>query len=339
MASTIRQTSPTVEERILAAPKSFTFERLMTNLFAIVKERGGDPLKQIRVRPALTMQISRSEIVSVTKNDYDEFEVITNVLGLYGASSPLPTFYTEELLQFEQEEQTTARQFLDIVHQRLYQLFTLAQKKYSAVSQVVEYQRRDFSQLLHHLIGTSDASLQQKLITPDMLLKFSGLLASKQRSAQGLKSMLETYLRELKVAVSVEQYAQRQVIVPMQHLSALGVNSCTLGCSALVGDKVIDNSSKIIIHLGPLSQGTFEQLVNDNDRWQAFIALVKTYIDRPLEVDIKIGLITKAAKGIHLGDRQWGQLGYDTWLLQEQGYSDDHEDDIEDVLVTTLSLS
>ncbi|MBU2880500.1 type VI secretion system baseplate subunit TssG [Psychrosphaera sp. B3R10] len=338
MASTIRQTSPSVEERILTSPKTFTFERLLTNLYAIVKASGEDPLKKIRVRPALSMQISRSEIVSVTKNSYGEFEVVTNILGLYGSSSPLPSFYTEELLQFEQEEQTTARQFLDIVHQRLYQLFALAQKKYNAVSQVVEFQKRDFSQLLHHLIGTSDISLQQKLITPDMLLKFSGLLASKQRSAQGLKSLLETYLAELKVDVSVEQYVERQVIVPLQHLSSLGVNSCELGCSALVGDKVIDNSSKIIIHLGPLSQGTFEQLVNNKNRWQAFIALVKTYIDRPLEVDIKIGLITKAAKGIRLGEKQWGQLGYDTWLLQEQNHTDGKKDGVEDVLVTTLNL-
>lgn len=335
MASTTGQTLSTIEDKILSAPKSFTFERLLTHLHSIVTARGDDPLQKIKVRPALTMQLTRTEIMSVNKNEHNEYDVVTNFMGLYGASSPMPAFYTEELFALEQEEQTTARRFLDVIHQRLYQLFAVAQKKYDALSQIVEHQQNGFSQLMHHFIGSSDPSLQKSFSNPNSLLQFSGLLASKQRSAQGLKALLTAYLADLDIAIQVEQYVQRSVTVPKQHLSSLGVNSCELGSSALVGDKVIDHNSKINIHLGPLAQDTFDQLVNNSERWQCFQSLIKAYIDKPLEVDIKIGLITKAANGIRLGEKQWCQLGYDTWLLKEESADDG---DVEDILVTTLSL-
>jgi type VI secretion system protein ImpH len=337
MASTTGHTFDAIEREVLTSPSNFTFERLLTNLHAIVVAQGQDPLKKIRVRPALSFQLNRSEIVSVTKNNTGEYEVLTNFLGLYGASSPLPSFYTEQLMTYEQEEQTTPRKFLDIIHQRLYQLYSKAQRKYDVISQVVEYQQRGFTQLVHNVIGTGDDEVQSQYLLPDHLLKYAGLLATKQRSATGLKKLLEAYLSSLNVEVKVQQFVSRRVTVPKQHLSALGVKSCELGSSALIGDQLIDHNSKIVIHLGPITQLTFDQLVNDKLRWRAVEQLIKTYIDKPLEVDIKVSLITQTAKGIELGTKQWCQLGYDTWLLAPA--VDKESSSKEDILVTTLRLA
>lgn len=336
MASTTGQTLDAIEQEILSSPKSFSYDRLVSNLYAVVKANGHDPAKKIRIRPALSLQINRSEILSVVKNEHDEYDVTTNFMGLYGTSSPLPSFYTEELMELEQEEQTTARRFLDVIHQRLFQLYSKARRKYDVLSQVVEYQTDDFPKLMHHLIGTSDKEIRNSFIDPDSLIRFSGFFANKQRSAAGLKQLLVNYLADLEIDVQVEQFVERQVTVPDQHLSSLGLRSCELGNTALVGNIITDNRAKIAIHFGPLTQETFDALVNDKPQWETVKQLIKIYINRPLEVDIKLKMVTQSAQGIQIGGSKWCQLGYDTWLLQSNELQSN--DNQEDILVTTLRL-
>ena len=334
MASQNRQSTAAIEQAILNDASAFSFSKLITHLYCIVKAQGEDPSKKIRVRPALSMELSRAEIVDVSKSEQGIYEVTTNFLGLYGVSSPLPNFYTDELIALEQEDQTTARQFLDIIHQRLYQLYGQAQQKYNALNAVVEQQQSMFSQLLHTLTGSRDDALKKALPDPNQLLTYIGLLSSKQRSAQGLTTLLSGFLKGIKV--SVEECVERVVSIPEKHLTCLGVNSCQLGNSALLGNQLNDRNAKITVHLGPLSQDDFDHIVNNKSQWGTIESLIKTYLVTPLEVDIKISLLAGAAQGVSLGQSQWCQLGYDTWLLNQS--TDKQASQTTDLLVSTLRL-
>jgi len=329
MASENRQSSAAIEQALLSDASAFSFSKVLSHLTHIVIARGEDPTKQIQVRPSLSMKLTRSEVVSVIKRDDGVFEVITNFLGLYGASSPLPNFYTDELIALEQEDQTTARRFLDVIHQRVYQLFGQAQQKYSSISGVVERQQQEFSQLLHTITGSREANDKG---SNDHLLPYVGLLSVKQRSAQGLQTLLSGFLGG--VEVDIEQWVERTVSVPQKHRSCLGISSCAVGSNALLGDRLSDRDSKIVVHLGPLSQVDFDSLINDKVRWQTLEDLIKAYLTMPLEVDIKISLISDAANGVSLGGNKWCQLGYDTWLLAQQAPQQKDTD----LLVSTLRL-
>lgn len=333
MASANRQPSVAIEQALLDDASAFSFAQVMSHLQRIVTTRGEDPSRKISVRPALSMALSRAQVVSVVKNEDAFYEVITNFMGLYGASSPLPNFYTDDLIALEQEDQTTTRRFLDVIHQRLYQLYAEAQEKYNSISAVVESQQQLFSQLLHTMVGSRDDSLKKLLPDANQLLSYIGILGSSQRSAQGLQTLLKDLLDG--VDVEIEECAERLVQVPARHLSSIGATSCELGVNALIGDQIIDRTSKIVITLGPFSQQGFDQLVNDPVQWDTLVGFIRFYLNTPLEVDIKMNLIKTSAKTLLLGGEQWGQLGSDTWLFSD---IDTLEDANEEFLVSTLSL-
>jgi len=335
MASENRQSSAAIEQALLDDASAFSFSKVLSHLTHIVVGQGLDPSTQIQIRPSLSMKLTRSQVVAVNKRDDGIYEVITNFLGLYGASSPLPNFYTDDLINLEQEDQTTARRFLDVIHQRVYQLFAQAQQKYNSISSVVERQQQEFSQLLHTITGSRDEQIQKAMPQSNQLLSFIGLLSSRQRSAQGLEALLSGFLPS--VDVHIEQCVERTVSVPEKHRSKVGISSCQLGSNALLGDRLSDRHSKIIVHLGPLSQTDFDSLVNDKVQWQTLEGLIKAYLTMPMEVDIKISLISDAAKGVALGESKWCQLGYDTWLLAPKSATE-KTDSTTDILVSTLRL-
>lgn len=335
MVSENRQSSAAIEQALLKDASAFSFSKVLSHLTHIVVARGEDPSTKIQIRPSLSMDITRSQVVAVNKRDNGIYEVITNFLGLYGASSPLPNFYTDDLIALEQEDQTTARRFLDVIHQRVYQLFAQAQQKYNSLSSVVERQQQEFSQLLHTITGSRDAQIQKAMPQSNQLLSFVGLLSSRQRSAQGLETLLSGFLTG--VNVNIEQCVERTVSVPEKHRSQVGISSCQLGSNALLGDRLSDRHSKIVVHLGPLNQADFDSLVNDKTQWQTLEGLIKAYLTMPMEVDIKISLIGDAAKGVALGENKWCQLGYDTWLLAPKTEQEKTETST-DILVSTLRL-
>lgn len=335
MASTTRQSTASIEQSILKDGSAFSFNKLISHLHNIVIAKGLSPTQYIRVRPVLTHEVNRSEVVSVTKTDDGIYHVLTSFLGLYGASSPMPMFYTDELINLAQEDQHSTRQFLDIIHQRLYQLHHQVQKKYNSLHNVVELQQQQFSQLLHTITGTRDKKLQSNLVDGDKLLAFTSLLGLKQRSAQGLQKLLSDYLED--IDVSIEQCVERKVNVPVKHQSRLGINSCELGNNALIGSQLLDRKAKITIHLGPVDKTKFDHLMNDKAQWKVFEGLIKAYINTPLEIDIKTSLITQAAQAIALGESKWCQLGYDTWLLNEH-HEQTNNDHLSELLISTLRL-
>ncbi|MFO8111269.1 MAG: type VI secretion system baseplate subunit TssG [Desulfosalsimonadaceae bacterium] len=50
--------------------------------------------------------------------EHSGYEITANFLGLYGISSPLPTFYTEELMHEAAEDESVCRDFIDVINQR-----------------------------------------------------------------------------------------------------------------------------------------------------------------------------------------------------------------------------
>ena len=78
------------------------------------------PLNQETIRflanPSLSFPSSDIEAISENKEFPDvfpPFQMTVNFLGLYGPSSPLPTFYTEEIIRIDQDESHVTPQNCD----------------------------------------------------------------------------------------------------------------------------------------------------------------------------------------------------------------------------------
>ncbi|WP_221795114.1 type VI secretion system baseplate subunit TssG [Oceanobacter mangrovi] len=330
MASADRQSPTAIEQALLSDASAYSFERVIGALTALVIQRGQEPARMIRVRPLLSLQQPRSQVVAVRQQEDGGYEVATNFLGLYGGSSPLPAFYTEELLALEQEDQTSARLFIDVIHQRLYQLYADTLQQYDSLRRTIERQHSGFSDLLLSMIGNRDEALRSKLPAESELLGFFSLLASPQRSARGLESLLSGILAG--VPVRVEEFVTRKVKIPARHVTRLGLSSCQLGKNALVGDQLIDRHNKICIHLGPIDSSVFRSRVAEPAQWQKFCAFVRLYLNAPIEVEVRAALRQRGSQGVQLGQRLWSQLGVDTWLQQPS-------DNDNEVMISTLHVA
>ena len=58
------------------------------------------------------------------------YRIEANFFGLYGVTSPLPTFYTEDLIDEMRQGHSAGRDFVDILHAALYPLLFRAWEKH-----------------------------------------------------------------------------------------------------------------------------------------------------------------------------------------------------------------
>ena len=130
MASQNRSTANHIIYDLVKHSEQYSFfqaVQLLNDYSHFVSDEGGkealkETLIQFSVNPQLTY--NKSDIESVTIEETSENIVATmsiNFLGLYGAVSPLPAFYSEGILQAENSGDAT-KDFMDLFNHRLISL-------------------------------------------------------------------------------------------------------------------------------------------------------------------------------------------------------------------------
>ena len=148
-----------------------------------------------------------------------------NFMGLTGHMGVLPRVYTELILSRLRARDRTLADFYDIFNHRMISLFYQGWEKYrSSVTYEREGQDR-LSSYFMSLIGLGTDGLQNRMVVrDDSLLFYSGLLSQQQRSAVGLRGVLQDYFA---VPVEVEQFVGtwRSIRKP---ISAISGATCRL---------------------------------------------------------------------------------------------------------------
>lgn len=315
MASNARDTTAdlarsNLQTALLERGAGFEFYQVIR----LLRRLGDGDVPPPRIRPALGLDLPRSEVARVEPLESGGYQVETTFLGLYGAASPLPAFYTEELIEAGQDDRHASRDFLDLIHQRMYALYTDAVEKYRPLYGAIEQGKSAFPDMVSALVGLRDPAMRRSLPEPMRLLDFVGLLGPQQRSAEGLKTLLEAALPG--VAVEIEQCVPRRVSVPRRSRLLLGEQAHCLGESALLGDQVQDCTGKIRIRLGPLPMRRFQSLLGDGEEWAFLASLVRFYLSSPLECELECLLDSDADAALQLGE-EGCRLGRDAWLLND----------------------
>lgn len=138
---------------LLKKGRAFSFFQVvrLLRLFHDPSQRSqkGDsvPTDHVRIRSKLSLAFPSSDVDRIeeiqTDGEFSHFLLTVNFLGLYGVSSPLPTFYTEDLMDEAAEDESVTREFVDIINQRLFSLLVESWKKYRQFVQVVEERNED----------------------------------------------------------------------------------------------------------------------------------------------------------------------------------------------------
>ncbi len=86
-----------MKSRLLASGERFSFSQAY-RLLRLLAHREGAQNPSIKVRPNLSLDFPGNDLSEIREVGTAEYRLTANFLGLYGVTSPLPTFYTEDLL-------------------------------------------------------------------------------------------------------------------------------------------------------------------------------------------------------------------------------------------------
>ncbi|MDO5537547.1 MAG: type VI secretion system baseplate subunit TssG [Desulfovibrionaceae bacterium] len=326
---------------VVARPQEFSFvqvTRLLQEFFAPSMRYRSFLEEYVRIRPHLSLAFPPHDVVSLELLDEDDnplppdadvydaarFQLTVTVLGLYGASSPLPTFYMEDLLAEERDDLRAGRDFLDLVNARFYELLLQAGWfRYRPMKAISEQGDHALTEKMLSLGGLGLACAHDLPYPPQRLTPFVGLLSIYPRSAAGLQAFLSGILG---CACSVTQCVLGTVPVARDQRSRLGLGNSELGENCVLGLELQDRSGRILVELKSLSPA--EMLFYTSPEGRTLVLdSISFYCTEPLEADISLSLAPETVECARLGGApasaqdesgsggaSWSTLGQDTWL-------------------------
>lgn len=313
MASAHRGPAPDLSRRLLREGPQFAFVQAMRLLAAAPGGEAG-----LRFRPHLSMGFADGDVAAVeARAEAGGYLLTLQFLGLYGAGSPLPTFYTEDLLEEEREGRTGMRGFLDLLNAPLFPLHWRIWTRHRVFHSLVEAPRADSWERLFSLMGLGGVQARAAVARPEALLAHLGLLLQRCRSGEGLRCLLADRLGE--PTLEVRSGYLQWLAIPADQRLRLGAQAHQLGASAVLGDRVPDWTGRFLLAAGPLPGHRFRRLLPGAAGFREAVELIRLYLDQPLRWDLQLTLAAGEASTARLGDPRWGRLGLCTWLLAGSG--------------------
>ncbi|TNF67224.1 MAG: type VI secretion system baseplate subunit TssG [Gammaproteobacteria bacterium] len=285
--------------------------RWLKNISKQLQALGHQPLR-LKILPQLSLDFIGNDIrQAIYHPDTHTIEIIVTFLALYGTASPLPTFYTEDLMFEVSEDITVGKDFLDIFHQILYQKLYDVWLKYKLNQCAFEHKNISYINKLYHMIGLGDQTLRQMVPNAKSLIKYVGLLNQQPRSAKALETLLKDYF-EVSVKVT-SAYRTTETISKLQQVRLGMANHC-LGKEIYLGQKLKAASFSIALNIDNLSYEKFNLFSYQQPYAKALAFLINFFSFAPMKCFVTISLKRNYVKNLVLGDHNWSKLGQNTWL-------------------------
>lgn len=239
-----------------------------------------------------------------------------NLVGLFGAGSPLPAFYGEQALG-DGEAGNPTRDFLDLFNNRLQRLLLPIWRKYRYWARFTGGASDPFSAELFALIGLGGPAIRQtRELNWNRLLPYLGLLSLRAHSAALIESVLRYYFKHAEL--TIEQCLERQVDILAEQRNRLGLANSRLGDSLVLGERVRDRGGKFRIHIRELSWERFHEFLPLGTGYQPLCALVRFTLRDPLDYDIRLQLRRDEIRELRIGEGNPCRLGWTSWLGRER---------------------
>ncbi|MBZ5638489.1 MAG: type VI secretion system baseplate subunit TssG [Acidobacteriia bacterium] len=314
---------PGLIRRLLQEAPQFSFFQVVQLLekarpgAAKVGREGPAPREAIRFHPTLSLGFPDADVAAVALEEGPDgaprYRVETAFLGLYGTVSPLPNYFTEELLH-ETEEGSLVRGVLDLFHHRIVSLFYRCWEKYRYHVQYRVGARDEFSSRMLCLIGLGVAQPPDGALVPAArFLRFSGLLERPACAAASLERAVSDYFDGLETRVV--QCVARWVRIPPEHRTRLGTASSRLGVDAHAGEEVMDRAGKFRTRLGPVGLPRFLEFLPGENGFGQLDELTRLFVRDRLQYELEVVLRHGEVPDLKLIEGSVPmRLGQTTWL-------------------------
>lgn len=269
----------------------------------------------VRLRPSTALVFGTSDLSNIARRDRDRRWLVTvNFLGLYGASSPLPGAYAEEIMHAaDSPEGLRVREFLDIFHDRLLGLTYRAGRRYYVGAGL------QGDKVLSSLMALAGAAPDgEEGSTQVRSPALARLFAGRARSTRGLIALLR---QRLSRAVTVTELERRRFAVDAEHRTRLPRDRATkgaanvLGSSFLLGRHVFDRSG-VTIRVTAEAPDDLVSFGPGGPRRAQVEAAVAAFVRTPVSPALTVELPKAVARPWVLGR---GSLGRDVWIGSPEG--------------------
>ncbi len=320
MASSHRSALDPLIGQLLAEPESVDFHRAVHLLQASVQgaaavgRQGPIEREAVRFRASLDLAFHNCDIAAIERRSDAGYQITGNFIGLYGAVSPLPSYFTENLLHAD--DHTLERGFLDLFHHRLYSLF---HRCWQRMRIDLDY-RGDgsdaFSRKLLSYAGLRPHDLAgDRLATPGRMLALAGSLAGESRSLSQIEAVVKAWFPD--VPIDVEPCVGAWVAIPNDQQNRLGRSNCNLGQDFSLGSLVYDRACTFGISIGPVPLETCLRFLPSGDLMSELREVVDALNGESLDYRVDLHIIPAEVprlclEGLFSSDQT--RLGWTCWL-------------------------
>jgi type VI secretion system protein ImpH len=278
--------------------------------------RGPCAKEPIRFVGNISLGFPSSDIEQIERVEGDDgrvrYRMMVNFLGLYGQSSPLPTWYTEDLVHEELDEHAV-KDFLDLFQHRAVSLLQRCWTKYRYYREYRHDGTDPISQWLFALMGVLHPSLRESTsLHWQRLLAYAGIIAMRNHSAPMIRGVMSHYFPG--TPIQIEQFIEDMSPIAEEQWARLGSANCRLGEDLTIGERVPDCGSRIRIRMGPLGFARFRRFLPDGADHAAAKDLVNILLIDQLQCDFELILREDQIPPLRLVDDSPCRLGWSTWL-------------------------
>ena len=256
--------------------------------------------RDVFIRPHLSLAFPATDITEVRGPDDPDapaappaWRLTTTLLGLYGTSGPLPTFYTEELLEEARNDESLTRDFLDIINNHVYHLLYDAERQNRLPRRLLENGDVRAAHLLFCLMGRP----QHGEGLPPVAL--TELFVCRNRSALRLQRSLGYLLQRRDVRV--EECVERRAVIAPEQRCRLGAANAALGGDAVIGSRIRDSTGRFRIHLDAVHPDDIVDFLHDGAWHERIRTHVREFVQHSLEFDLVLHPTAAPARPTALG--------------------------------------
>lgn len=328
MAAESRQSDPSLRDLLWDQPYRFNFFQAVRLMLRFGRSteyaQQDDPQKALlRFRGAVSLAFPASDLVQIATEKRDKHPgpdpvvMTTRFFGLTGPHGPLPNHYTELILERASAHDTAFREFLDLFHNRLHELYYRAWEKPRFYLFIERGEEDPLSRSLGAVAGLgTKAQKQSSGIQADRLLFLSGLLGRRPVSEEVAQLLLKRYFGT--IPIRLHQFAGQRLELDEHSRCVLGnrASGSELGVGCPLGRKVWDFQGQIKVEIGPLPQGQYNQFVPGGAREKELHNFLHFIFGRNLDPLVELTLEESQGYVGQLGKKGPGgyQLGLVGWL-------------------------
>jgi type VI secretion system protein ImpH len=233
-----------------------------------------DLQRAISMAPAAETTFPPGEIRHCRMDERGRYRLELNFMGLFGVDSSLPPFFND-IAAFDTPSGAALRAFLELFNQRLYHLLFSAWKKMNLYGSG-DTRASLYCRYLDALYGGSD--------TCEELGRFdyAGLLANRIKNGPSLAGMLEDFLS---CPVSIRENIP--CWIELEETASLG-GRVALGDNAMLGNRLMDVNSKVLLQIGPLPTNAAVELLPGRPSSGELAGVIREYLDPTIRYDIEM---------------------------------------------------